>query len=281
MSNLIISGGVTLSGGFSASTAGGGGGGGGGPTLSVTSGLNMWFKADSLALSDGASVTSWADEQGGAPLVGNTYFPTYVASSMNGKPAVRFPSAGYGQYSSALNMSSRGLPDDFSFFVVAKPNSSSRSSIYVCEAYGNGSTQRFTLYFNMNTSTAFANATHSDWSPDTQVIGSVGGNTPCILASTMLLSSYSQYNPSLPVGQQSSFKGYFNGAQTFSSTDTYGFGNGGNSHFAVGGGLNINATPVTNFDGDVAEIIVYNRVLTTQELADVHSYLGAKYGISV
>lgn len=56
-------------------------------------GLNMWFAADALALSDTDPVTSWAD----ASAVGNTVAqgtggkqPIYRTNIVNGKPVVRF-----------------------------------------------------------------------------------------------------------------------------------------------------------------------------------------------
>ena len=62
----------------------------------------------------------------------------------------------------------------------------------------------------------------------------------------------------------------------------------------VDGGSRVTATQVVNpgaillarqgtygsrLDGSVAELIVYNRTLTDQELADLHGWLKARYGI--
>ena len=63
-------------------------GGGAGFVPSDLTGLSNWYKADALALSNGAAVTSWADSSGaGRTLTGNALFQT---NQLNGKPGVQF-----------------------------------------------------------------------------------------------------------------------------------------------------------------------------------------------
>jgi hypothetical protein len=55
-------------------------------------GLQAWWKADALALADGASVSTWPDSSGNghnATQTG-TARPTFRVSGLNGRPAVRF-----------------------------------------------------------------------------------------------------------------------------------------------------------------------------------------------
>jgi hypothetical protein len=41
------------------------------------------------------------------------------------------------------------------------------------------------------------------------------------------------------------------------------------------------ATGLSYLNGDIAEVIIFDRILTTQELKNVHYYLAQKYNISV
>jgi hypothetical protein len=62
-----------------------------------------------------------------------------------------------------------------------------------------------------------------------------------------------------------------------SSTNTPSTSNATND--LIIGGSSSSTTPFLN--GDIAEIIVYNRALNTSELAQVHKYLSMKWGITL
>lgn len=58
---------------------------------SSITGLVAWYKADSLSLSDGSTVTTWTDSSGnGNTLSENTNPPTYKTNIISTKPIVRF-----------------------------------------------------------------------------------------------------------------------------------------------------------------------------------------------
>src|ERR1041384_8803564 len=62
-------------------------------TLTVTNNLVMWLKADSLALANGAPISTWADSSTNLnhatqQTSGNQ--PAFVANAINGNPVVRF-----------------------------------------------------------------------------------------------------------------------------------------------------------------------------------------------
>ncbi|MFT5527496.1 MAG: autotransporter-associated beta strand protein, partial [Pirellulaceae bacterium] len=62
-------------------------------SLTVTTGLQVWYDASTLALVDGAAVTAWADQSVNArDLVTWTGTPTFADNEINGLPAVRFDS---------------------------------------------------------------------------------------------------------------------------------------------------------------------------------------------
>ena len=53
-------------------------------------GLALWYDADSLALSDGASVTTWADLSGAGRTLTTAAAPTFQTNELNGLPGVLF-----------------------------------------------------------------------------------------------------------------------------------------------------------------------------------------------
>lgn len=56
-------------------------------------GLNAWYKADSLSLSDGATVATWTDSGSNgynATQATEDYKPTFETNELGGKPVVRF-----------------------------------------------------------------------------------------------------------------------------------------------------------------------------------------------
>lgn len=88
--------------------------------LNTFSSMDLWLKAETLALSDGAAVSSWADSSG----AGNTatqgtagYRPTFQTNELNGYPAVRFD--GTDDYMVSNAPTGGG---EQTFFVVAKVN---------------------------------------------------------------------------------------------------------------------------------------------------------------
>jgi hypothetical protein len=61
------------------------------PLTISSSNLKAWFKGNSLALANGANVTSWTDSSGtGNTVTTASNYPTFLTSSINGQPAVNF-----------------------------------------------------------------------------------------------------------------------------------------------------------------------------------------------
>jgi hypothetical protein len=90
---------------------------------SVT-GCRLWARASKLGLTNGAAVSSWSDLTGGShPYTQATGAnqPTYVASSSNGKPAVRFAGAANlssGQFMATVTTLTLNQP--FTIWLVVK-----------------------------------------------------------------------------------------------------------------------------------------------------------------
>jgi hypothetical protein len=80
-------------------------------------GLQGWWKADSLSLSDGDPVTSWTDSSGNGKTMATGVAPSYQTNELNGLPIVRFDGT-----DDRLNTASGG--DVRHLFVVMKVNES-------------------------------------------------------------------------------------------------------------------------------------------------------------
>src|SRR5882672_10727704 len=73
--------------------AGASGGAVGDPPLPVTTGLQLWFEAETNADADGAPVTSWSDKSGFArdlSVTSPTQPPQMRRGAVNGRAAVEF-----------------------------------------------------------------------------------------------------------------------------------------------------------------------------------------------
>src|SRR5688572_21586238 len=66
--------------------------------------LLNWYKADSLSLDHGDSVTSWANSGSGSAATPPTTAPIYIANAVNGKPAVRFSGGAYLSFTERTNI---------------------------------------------------------------------------------------------------------------------------------------------------------------------------------
>lgn len=92
--------------------------GGGTPAVPETiAGLEQWLRADSLGLSNGASVSSWSDESGNGydfAQATSANQPTFVTGVANGLPAVRTDGTN-DRMSSSLPMTNT---DNFTVFLA-------------------------------------------------------------------------------------------------------------------------------------------------------------------
>ena len=219
--------------------------------LPVTTNLQLWLKADAGVTKDGSNnVSTWSDQSGNAHHADQSTSasqPLWVDNVLNGKPVIRFDG------NSDLMTTDITGPGgtEFTFFVVAKSNGQRIIS------YNDGSD--YVLY--------------SYPAPNNFIISNDGG-------------AYGGLNSGTnnPVAFQVSCARYIantaNGMQTFVNGALLAQRTSANIVLPTvplqlgsypGGG----ATELIN--GDVAEIIVYNRSLTDIEREQVENYLTQKY----
>ncbi len=234
----------------------------------VTSGLQIHLDASQITpVADGTSVTTWADQSGNGrdanDVVGTA--PTYRSSSIGGKPAVRFTGG---------SIRSTFAPgDDFAVtagttvFIVAATTTGVQRAMLSIDA-NNGTTEQNNQFF------AYINRFSTTGSLFASFDGSSGNNSE----TEDLNGPYNDGDPYLftavgdPTGSGTVSLRANSGAQTNSYTETVGVLpvddytvgalNGGNSNL---------------FSGDIAEIVVYNRVLSAPEISQNEAFLQAKY----
>lgn len=214
--------------------------------------MQLWLKADSLALSDNDPVSTWVDSSGSGndATQAGALRPTYKTSIVNGLPVVRFN--GTSQYLSS-NASVDQKP--YSLFVVLNPTDAAA----VRNITGCASTGAFVLRM------ATDRIVHADKSGVANIGTSSSGLT---LGSPQLFTF------------------------TYSGVGAYGFyidgtaaGSGTNDQTGSTGGLATqiggNTADGSYWYGDIAELIKYSVVPTSDEIGHVNQYISDKYGLTI
>jgi alpha-tubulin suppressor-like RCC1 family protein len=216
-----------------------------------TSSVAFWLRAEcGVTKDDSNRVTSWVDQSGlnGAGTQSNAVVqPVFVGSALGGKPAVRFDGA-----DDLLNLPNfgGGLTEG-EVFVVAKATAT-----------------------QVDVATLWMIGDDYIWGPNTYP---GGDGTVCETfgtrnqkntgVPTQPLTRAHVYNVSSKAGE---FVTRFNGTEHFRTTSNTVFFP---SSPRLGGGI----YDRHRFGGDIAELIVFNHVLTATERSAVQGYLGSKY----
>jgi hypothetical protein len=220
-------------------------------SLPVTSSLQLWFPADIIGGADGSSVTSWADQSGNAnnaTVTAGTL--TYHTAQIEGLPAVTFAS---GKLSLANAISSTG---QHTVFAVYKLSSSSKGCII------GGGLGAFTYWFGASSkaqgvdgagiiqdSTGTAAVDTTLWH-QSNVVNSGAGSSPGTIGLFRLDRA------------DDATIGLITSGNNFTEPTVLGYNNSNGSEF---------------FTGQLAELIYYNRNLTTTEVSQVETYLAGRY----
>lgn len=239
------------------------------------SGLQLWLDAsdpngNGILPANAATVSSWKDKSGNARHTslynaGSGYTsPAYYSNQINGKGVIRFTRTtdviGSG-YSSTMDIRAMTSPEITLFTVYKQGTRSGDQAIWGCD---NGAWDRF---FFSSRSTAFDNGSVSfgNVSPFTVDVAGAGqlGQVKCLTA------VYSK------AGGANGSAIYFNGQLVTPFTDQTTMGTDALADIRIGldGDNNF-------YNGDIAEMIIYNRKLTTCEITQVNRYLNLKYGVS-
>lgn len=229
-----------------------------------TSDLVLWLDANTIGVANAANVSSWVDQSGysnSAAAVGGNE-PTFRTNILNGFPVVRFTASAsdFLRVADATSLK----PNTISMFVVGMYSSSSGNawSPFVIKATDDSWTNGYAIARENNTANLRTYVTQWDANFTT---GSLASNTYAIATS---------------VYDKSTIELFMNETSTGTDIFTSNISNSTN-YLLIGAGPNGATTYHRYIDGDIAEIIILDRNVTTAERIIIDNYLSAKYNITI
>ena len=237
-------------------------------------GLSLWLKADAGVTLSGSNVTAWADQSGnGRNATPNnpTNKPLFNASDRNGKPTISLTSmSDYAERVFTISSNPLGASGSTAFSVQYVED--------VCNAGGDNGPIFGNFGATINDGTPYSQ-THYPYGYDCTVYDAFATTSrknsitpPATITNTWSL--YSVYSTN------EDWKSFVNGYLMHSDSDnTYNNSIGGDDTTLYIGKQTAGGT--YSLKGKVAEVIVYNRVLTALERRKVDEYLANKYSILI
>ncbi|MBK7764188.1 MAG: hypothetical protein IPI46_12730 [Bacteroidetes bacterium] len=235
-------------------------------------GLKQWFRADSGIIMIGNKVAQWNDMSGNQIHLIQTDLskqPEFIENVLNGKPVIRFDGiADILQSNASLELSNTPRA---SVFVVNR--ASNDASIIEQSQNLNTSSGGFYIIDNYQSIGHAAAVKGNSPGPYNNYIStfksSTISTTPKIISLTIDKTQTSYLNQ---------LKLRLNGTEL---TNSNGYGGTHTDYLAndtiyVGG----RGSGGSNLDGDIAEIIIYDRLLTTSEISKVEIYLNQRYNVA-
>lgn len=224
------------------------------------SGLAGWWRADDIAVANGANVTSWTDRSSNAnTMVAGTTPPTFQAQNdrLNGHPAVLFTAA---SLQTLTKTSPTGIPSRAPLTIVAvtdiPPGSNSaQGRIFDYSVTGVGS-----LGYGAGNIDVIAQMT-------TWGVKDYNGLN-------LLNPAFVFYRLNADFSMDIGRNNYAGPPNTTHNADI-----GGTPTILTFGARGPSNS--TYFGGSVAEIMVFNRALTDAEIQQLATYAGLRYGISI
>jgi hypothetical protein len=227
-----------------------------------TTSMLMWFKADYGIETSSSNVTSWFDmssNENTATQSTGANQPTLVNNAVNSMPAVSFNGSSH-----FLQLPSTGasFSNGATIFIVTKPTAVATNARFL--DFGNTALSNHNLFLSEPSNTAFS----------IHVYSSVGVDSSVTASSGVTLNQY-QLLEAVHSGSSSATL-YTTGSQTATGSLNNIPGTTRANNFIA---RNIGNTLF--FQGEIAEIIIYNKSLTASERAGVEAYLFARYGLFV
>lgn len=223
--------------------------------------LVLWLKADAIAgLSDGQSVATWLDSSGKGNHVSEAVNqPTYVAGSSSGlagPPVVRFDGVNDRLANAALNPA---MP--LTVFGVVRHS----GGTFVQGWLGGGNGRvAFGTYVGAS---IVPNASFWAWAPNQNSTYGLAGS---------LNTGWNVHAYTIPDLTETNWSWHYNGIRTGAA----GLTAGNPQPYANGVFVGWSGSSTEFWNGDVAEIVVFQSALTTGERNAVNNYLSQKYGLS-
>jgi hypothetical protein len=230
-----------------------------------SSNLLLWLRSDAGITSSSGDISEWADSSGnGLNAYQSTSAdqPSLVTGAINNgvMPAVSFN--GTSQFL-ATGSDFADLTNGASIFVVLNPASSSTE---IPCAFGNSSNSD-AVYPQVGSSQASLFAYNSSTSSSVTSTGSPISTSQYQLLEETLV-------PGIGAGTATGTV-FVNGTQVAQSTSMQNLNNTTRSDNIIGAGIG----PASYFNGDIAEVLVYNTPLSGSQRASVENYIYSKFGV--
>jgi hypothetical protein len=216
-----------------------------------SSGLQLWFKADTFAVSDGTSVSSWADQSGNAnDGTVSSGTATFHTAQINGRPAVTFSSC-------HLTLATGIVPSNgHSLFAVFKLSSTAaKSSLF------SGAANTLTYWL--------ANGGKLQGVDKTQAlqfgVGTASQDTNWHQSNVLMSNNSGGFFLQFRLDRASDATSSSTATDVGSGNQTalgYNAANGGEA-----------------FAGQLAEFLYYNRTITSTEVTTIETYLNSRYAL--
>lgn len=256
-----------------------------------TNGLKLWLKADTGLFSDagcstpvvtdGDPVGCWKDQSGNGLNVtttANSARPKYRVNRINGKPAIDYDGGNDRLSTTATQLFATGS-SPLSVITVFRTSDYSSPKYLINQTAPTACTNGFELGYDTGIGASFGNFGLSK-----------GCNNATIApANTVLQNTFYMMGTFLDsAGNSPANVSIFKDGLTQSlSNDNSGYVNAGSYNTTaapidIGARFDSASSAFTNFHkGDIAEVIIFQRALTTAERQELECYLGDKYAISV
>jgi len=253
------------------------------------SGCYFWFRADQISgPSNGDNITSShtvPNEGASGAFVHSTTSseqPTYTASAINSEPAITFDGTSeWLRLDSGLSWGElfdvTELESDYTVMIVCRPHDVSDNSQRIfgmtpnaVPNSGNGvSSVNNCLWMGIRNSSKFSICGKSPGNDEVQAAAAISDNEAHIFTAVYDHSETTMYL--FQDGHKSASDSSWEGGERHADNIQLGslpiIGRGGTSYS-------------DKFDGDIAEILIYDRKFSERNLTKLHHYLGRKYGIN-
>lgn len=231
----------------------------------VTTSLGLWLKADvgveeavADPAEDGDTVLNWLDNTvntNNASQNTGANQPTYNEAAINFNPAIDFDGTNHEMTASGIATGA-----DVTIFAVAEGTYGTTKTLLNLDNGANGS---------IDVEQTAATTVQGSYTDSGSSISGIASAT--ITSGTPSLINYRQQT----TGAQNRI--FINGVQTLGGTPN---ANTLSGNFTAGIGADP-STSSTRWDGEIAEMIVYNYKVPQAERWRIESYLGIKYGITI
>jgi hypothetical protein len=227
--------------------------------------LGAWFAADAIpGLANGAGVSNWTDLSGNGNTAMQTVAanqPAYVTNAMNGLPVVRFNSV----KSNFLSFN-RPIQDDFTIMIVyqsRQTNQGAGTAFFYGAGLVNGDQPGAENDFGTQLNST-GQITVGTGNPDTSISSGAGFNDGRPHVVTFMRTE-----------STGALVLYVDGTQAAT-------GAGGSNSLTAPAQLDLGAVPSGGgyFSGDIAEVLLFNLVLTDGARNTCEDALKGKYGLS-